>query len=355
MNNVWPHVDESFRKMKVVSIRNRLKMILLIALVLFWTGIAFSRYTTNPVHPGVPPTTVNLPKGSGFLRITDILHDTGLVENRPFFWMLALVKKAIPHIQAGEYELNGAMSPNEILNKLVRGEIKVYKVVLPENLTANEAAKRLLADKLIDEKEFMALSVDRSFLSSLSIEADSIEGYLYPDTYHFNRSMTTEKIIRTILEKFWKEVTPELREKAKEMGLTMNEWVTLASMIGKESGIRAEKPLIAAVFHNRLRMGMKLQSDPTAIYHLAKNGQPVPSVRKEHLQSDTPYNTYIINGLPAGPIASPGIDSLVAALYPASVDYLYFVANNDGGHHFSKNLSAHNQAVLKYQIHNQKK
>ena len=343
------------KRIGIIAIRHRLETFALIALVVLLTGGVFYRYATTPVNNLTAAGTVDIPKGSGFLQITEILNDAGLVENRPFFWVLALVKKANRHIRAGEYELTGAMSPSEILDKLVRGAIKDYLVTLPEDITASEVAKRLSAFKLINEQEFMTLAADRSFLASLDIETDSIEGYLYPNTYRFDRSMTTQEIIRIIVGQFWKEVTPEMRKRVEEMGLTMNEWVTLSSIIGKESGNRAEKPLISAVFHNRLKMGMKLQSDPTAVYHLEQNGPPVPSVRKEHLQSDTPHNTYKIKGLPPGPIANPGIDSLRAALYAADVNYLYFVAKNDGTHLFSTNLAAHNQAVLEYQIKRQKK
>ncbi len=332
------------------AIRHRRKAVALIALVVLLTGVAFYRYATTPVNILAASGTVDIPKGSGFLRIAEILNDAGLVENRPFFWVLALVKRANRHARAGEYELTGAMSPSAILDKLVRGEVKVYPVMLPEDITVREVAKRLSAFRLIDEKEFMMLAVNRSFLASLDIEADSIEGYLYPNTYRLDRSMTTQEIIRIIVGQFWKKVTPEMRKRVEEIGLTMSEWVTLSSIIGKESGNRAEKSLISAVFHNRLKLGMKLQSDPTAIYHFAQNGNPGPAVRKEHLQTETPHNTYKINGLPPGPIANPGIDSLRAALYPADVDYLYFVAKNDGTHFFSTNLAAHNRAVLKYQI-----
>jgi UPF0755 protein len=331
------------------------KKVLLPLLLLLLAGAAFFLYATTPVNPPAAAATIDIPKGAGFIRITEILHKADLVRNRPFFWALALVKKANRHIRAGEYELTGVMSPNEILDKLVRGQIKDYLVTLPEDITVSEAAKRLSAYKLINEKEFEALAADRSFLASLDIEADSLEGYLYPDTYRLDRSMTTREIIRILVAQFWKEVTPEMRKRAQEIGLTLPEWVTLASIIGKESGNSAEKPLISAVFHNRLGMGMKLQSDPTAVYRLEQNGNPVKAVRRGHLQSDTPHNTYKIKGLPPGPIANPGIDSLRAALYPANVDYLYFVAKNDGAHHFSSNLAAHNRAVLKYQINKQKK
>jgi UPF0755 protein len=329
------------------------KKILLPLLVLLLAGAAFCLYATTPVNPSAAIATIDIPKGAGFFRITEILDNAGLVRNRPFFWALALVKKANRLIRAGEYELTGAM--NEILDKLVRGQIKDYLVTLPEDITVSEIAKRLSAFKLINEKEFTALAADRSFLASLDIEADSIEGYLYPDTYRLDRSMTTQEIIRILVAQFWKEVTPEMRKRAEEIGLTLPEWVTLASIIGKESGNNAEKPLISAAFHNRLKIGMKLQSDPTAVYRLEQNGNPVKVVRRQHLQADTPHNTYKIKGLPPGPIANPGIDSLRAALYPANVDYLYFVAKNDGAHHFSSNLAAHNQAVLKYQINKQKK
>ncbi len=172
----------------------------------------------------------------------------------------------------------------------------------------------------------------REFLASLGIEAESIEGYLFPETYQFDRSMTTKEVIRIIVRQFWKEITPEMRSRAEKIGLTLNEWVTLASIIGKESGNKDEKPLISAVFHNRLKRGMKLQSDPTAVYHLERAGTPVKTVLRSHLQTDTPHNTYLIDGLPPGPIANPGIDSLRAALYPANVNYLYFVSKNDGSH-----------------------
>jgi UPF0755 protein len=342
---------------KVIARMKRIygqKKILLCLLFLFLTGAAFCRYATTSVNPDAVTETVIIPKGSSFIQITEILNDAGLVGNRPFFWILALGKKVHRHIRAGEYELAGVMTPLAILGKLVRGEVKVYPVMLPEDITTNEVAKRLAAFKLIDEKEFEKLIDDRSFLASLYIEADSIEGYLYPDTYRLDRSMTTEDILRILVARFWKEVTPEMQKRAKEIGLTQTQWITLASMIGKESGNKDEKDLISAVFHNRLAKGMKLQSDPTAVYDLEQKGAHVKTVLRRHLKSDTPYNTYRINGLPPGPIANPGIDSLRAALYPAKVDYLYFVAKNDGSHDFSTSLASHNRAVSKHQIKRQK-
>ena len=342
------------RILKTASVHRRETALLLI-LVATLTGVAFFRYATSPVARLTVTKIVDIPKGAGFFRITEIMNDAGLVANRPFFWLLAIGKGATRYIRAGEYEFTGSQSPSEIIDKLVRGEIKSYTLMLPEDITVNDVAKRLLADKLINEKEFMALAVDREFLGSLGIEAESIEGYLFPETYQFDRSMTTREVIRIIVRQFWKKITPDMRNRAEKIGLTLNEWLTLASIIGKESGNKEEKPLISAVFHNRLKRGMKLQSDPTAVFHLEQAGTPVKTVLRSHLKNNTPYNTYMIDGLPPGPIANPGIDSLRAALYPAHVNYLYFVSKQDGSHQFSASLDEHNQAISKYQIKRQKK
>ena len=340
--------------MKTAAARKRETAVLLVLIALL-TSFSFYRYSGSPVNPALAARIVDIPKGAGFFRITGILNKEGFVKNLPFFWSLAIAKGATLQIRAGEYEFTGAMSPLEILAKLVRGEIKDYKVMLPEDITVSEVAQRLLADKLINEEEFTALAADRDFLASLDIEADSVEGYLHPNTYKFDRSMTTKEVVRIIVRQFWKEITPEMRQRAEELGLTINGWVTLASIIGKESANREEKALVSAVFHNRLKRGMKLQSDPTAVYRPVQEGAPPKTVRKKDLQSDTPHNTYRISGLPPSPIANPGIDSLRAALYPARVGYIYFVATNEGTHHFSASLEEHNRAVAKYQINKQKK
>jgi UPF0755 protein len=338
-----------------IPLPSRRAAVIVAAVILILGTLSFYRYSTSPVNHLTGPKIVEIPKGTSFLKITEIMNEAGLVENRFFFWILAIGKGAARQIRAGEYEITGNLSPSQIIDKLVRGEIKTYTVLLPEDITASEVARRLLADKLINEQEFFQLCSDREFLSSLGIEADHIEGYLFPDTYQFNRSMTTKEVIRTIVKRFWREITPEMRRRAKELGLSLNDWLTLASIIGKESGNKEEKPLISAVFHNRLRRGMKLQSDPTAVYYLEQQGKQVKEVLRSHLRRETPDNTYIVSGLPPGPIANPGADSLKAALYPAKVDYLYFVAKNDGSHQFSSSLSAHNEAVQKARLNRRKK
>jgi UPF0755 protein len=243
------------------------------------------------------------------------------------------------------------MTPWKITDNLAKGKIKIRPVTIPEDFTLKQIADRLVAEELVSEESFLGVTTDPIFLASLDIDAASAEGYLYPDTYEFNRGMTTREIVRVMVNQFRKKVTPQMIERAKALGMTTTKFVTLASLIGKESGDEEEKSQISAVFHNRLKKGMRLQSDPTAVYSLNEYRS---IVKRKDLDNDTPYNTYKIRGLPPGPIANPGIDSLQAALNPASVNYLYFVSKNDGTHIFSSNLAAHAQAVLKYQIKRKK-
>jgi UPF0755 protein len=314
-------------------------------IIIFFILIAFYRYTVQPLGDNYLKKTVDIPSGAGFFKITEILNDAGLVNNRPFFWALAIGKGAARQIKAGEYEFSENMSPTEIINKLIRGEKKHYMVLIPEDISAREIAQRLVSFKLINEEEFMKLITDRNFILSLGLDEKSLEGYLFPDTYRLDRSMTTAGIIRILVNRFKEKITPEILKRAEKMKMTIHNLITLASIIGKESGNSAEKPLISAVFHNRMKLGMKLQSDPTAIYGLQENGNDVKTVLTKHLKSDSPYNTYHIKGLPPGPIANPGLDSIMAALYPAKDNYLYFVSKNDGTHQFSTDLASHKRAI----------
>jgi UPF0755 protein len=314
----------------------------------FFILIAFYNYTVEPLGDDSVKKTVDIPAGAGFFRITEILKDADLVHNRPFFWALALGKGAVRKIRAGEYEFLGHMSPTEMINKMLRGERKFYMVLIPEDLNAKEIAQRLSSYRLINEEEFTNLITDPHFIRSLGFSEKSLEGYLFSDTYRLDRSMTTAGIIRILVNRFKEKMTPEIMERAEKMNMTLHELITLASIIGKESSNSAEKPIISAVFHNRMKRGMKLQSDPTAIYGLQENGKDVKTVLVRHLKSDNPYNTYHIKGLPPGPIANPGLDSIIAALYPAKVEYLYFVSKNDGTHQFSTDLASHQKAIQKY-------
>jgi len=320
--------------------------ILIVVPVLILVG-----YAQSPVGRDIPLRTVDIPRGASFSRVMDILEAEGLLRQRELFHLLALLRNGTRQVRAGEYEFSGWMSPSEILGKLIRGEVKDYRITVPEGFTVRQILERLLASRLVDEKEFLRLSTDRQFLSILGIEGRSLEGYLFPDTYILDRSMDTRTIVTTMVNQFWHHVTPSMTKRSADLGLTVDQFVTLASIIEKETGRKEEMPLIAAVFHNRLKRRMPLQSDPTVIYGIADFDG---NLRKQDLLKKTPYNTYLIAGLPPGPIANPGLDALQAALYPAEVDYLYFVSKNDGSHQFSDDLSQHNNAVRKYQLQTRK-
>ena len=318
--------------------------LLLIAGIITYLALLIN-YSLTPVDGKNTPVTVDIPTGSSFLKITKILEEAGMVKSRMLFYGLVSTRQALRSIRAGEYEFNTSMTPWAVVDKLLRGEIRTYRVTIPEDLSVKEIAVRLKEYKLINEKQFFELAEDKEFLRSVGIKAASVEGYLFPETYYFDRSMSTRQIIRIMVSQFWKKVTPAMLNRANELGFTVQEYVILASIIGKESGNDAEKPLISAVFHNRLKRKMRLQSDPTAVYDLENfNG----AVKRSHLKRNSPYNTYVISGLPPGPIGNPGLDSLQAALYPAGINYLYFVSQGDGSHFFSSSLEMHNQASIRY-------
>jgi len=319
--------------------------------IIFLVLLAGLYYALSPTDSREETVTVDIPKGTSFLGSVDLLEEVGLVKHKYLFYALVIIRNAHGHIRAGEYEMSASMSPMKIIDKLVKGDIKFYRVTIPEDFTLREIAARLASDKLVDEKQFLSLSKDTKLLADLDIEGRSVEGYLYPETYYFDKSMGPKAIIETMVTQFRKRFTPAMEKRAKELGLTLHQVVTLASLIGKETGHEEEKPQVSAVFHNRLRKKMKLQSDPTSVYDIESF---TGAVKKKHLLRKSPYNTYIIDGLPPGPIANPAIDSLQAALNPAPGNYLYFVSNNDGSHNFSSSLSAHNKAVLKYQINRKK-
>ena len=309
-------------------------------------GTCLLIYAKTPIDVvNVRVVLVDIPTGASFIEVTNILSDAGLVENRFLFYGVAGVKRGIRSIRAGEYEFTTSLSPSEMVDKLIHGDIKYYPVTIHEDYSLKEIAARLKEYKLIDEKAFFELMGDKEFLSSMKVPGGSLEGYLFPDTYFFNRSMSTRQITRVMVDRFWRKISPEMINKAQKKGLSLHQFVTLASLVGKESGHSAEKPMIAAVFYNRLKKRMPLQSDPTAVYDLKDfNGK----VLRSHYKRESPYNTYVIRGLPPGPIANPGLDSFQAVLNPAEVDYLYFVSQKDGTHFFSSSLNDHNNAVHRF-------
>ncbi|MDO9529956.1 MAG: endolytic transglycosylase MltG [Syntrophales bacterium] len=332
--------------MKFIN-ENKLFIAVTCIIIPFVLYAIFSNYAETPVDNLNRSVTIEIPKGASFSDVTAILEKEDLIKHKRSFYLLARLKDAPTHIRAGEYELNSSMSPADIINKFIKGKIKGYYVIIPEGFNISQIAARLAAIGLVNEEKFIKISSDPEFVSSLGIQGSSVEGYLFPDTYILTRLMDAKKIIKHMVSRFRQKVTPYMIQRAKELGFTTGEFVTLASIVEKEGGPNEERALIAAVFRNRLKKGIKLQSDPTVIYGIKDFDG---NIKRKHLREKTPYNTYQIDGLPPGPISNPGMESLLAVLYPASVDYLYFVSKNNGSHHFSSDLTSHNNAVQKYQI-----
>jgi UPF0755 protein len=292
---------------------------------------------------------VTIPVGTAFSETARILESKGVVRDRRSFYLLARLQEAIPKVKAGEYELHTNMTPSEVLGKLIRGEVIKYPLTIPEGFNLFQIGEALEKAGVCSQKAFLDKARDPGVISALGFEGESLEGYLFPDTYNFPKGFGEEPVVRQMVSRFQAAYAP-LEKKAKEMGLSRREVVILASMIEKEAMDDPERRLISAVFHNRLRRGMALQSDPTAVYGVQRQKTRGTSrITRQDLQKKTPYNTYQMTGLPKGPIANPGIKSLQAVLDPAEVNYLYFVSKNDRTHHFSSTIEEHNRAVNQYQ------
>jgi peptidoglycan lytic transglycosylase G len=303
----------------------------------------------------VPPSKTALAKlifvkkGTHLKKVSEILNQEGVIKNRHFFILLTTVLGKKAKIKAGEYEFHTQMLPLEVLDALVKGQVKHHLVTIPEGYTLSQIAQLLEDLNLVDKKGFLQKASSSAFINALGLSqfaGPNLEGYLFPDTYHLFREMDSEEVIQMMVYQFKKVFGPDLVNQASELGISEKEVVILASIIEKETPLPEEKPLISAVFHNRLKRKIPLQSDPTVIYGIKNfNGK----LTKEHLMRPTPYNTYLIAGLPPTPICNPGKDSLLAAVRPAPVPYLYFVSKNDGSHFFSSDIEEHNRAVWKYQ------
>lgn len=299
----------------------------------------------SPVSDTSQQIIVTIPRGAAAAEIGRILEKAGVIRSAQAFRYLAAFKHLGPKLKAGEHILNPGLNTPEVLEALVQGRFKLYRLTVPEGLTMVQVAALAAEKGLADEREFLTLCRDQEFICSLGFQVKTLEGYLFPETYYFVRGTTTREVVKAMTLRF-QQVWRRYQPLAKTQNLSRREIVTLASIIEKETGAEFERPLIASVFLNRLRRGMRLETDPTVIYGL-KNFDG--NLTRKHLETYTPYNTYRITGLPPGPIANPGEESIKAVFEPAKTDYLFFVSKNDGTHHFSKTLSEHNRAVARYQ------
>jgi UPF0755 protein len=300
----------------------------------------------SPVAAEAEPVFFEVARGASLQTIAERLEAGGLVRNADAVEILARYRGLENALRAGEYRLSPASTPDEILDALALGRVVTYEVVVPEGFTAAMIAERLEAANLANAAEFLVWVRDPASTSAHGVEGTSLEGYLFPETYRLPHGLTPRETAAVFVDQFL-EVWRELEPRARERNLSMNEAVTLASIVEKETGVPEERALIAAVFRNRLKRGMRLETDPTVIYGIPDFDG---NLRRSDLEDpDNPYNTYRIAGLPPGPIASPGRDALAAVVDPADVDYLYFVSRNDGTHRFSRTYREHLLAVNEFQ------
>lgn len=320
-------------------------MIVLLLLLLLMTTYS-SLFTVK--NGAVEGRVFNVPEGVTLRWIAGSLEEQGFIQSGALFLALGKLVLSEKDILAGEYQFPSNAPLFEILRAFKYGRVNYRKIMIQPGWNMRQIGLLLKSENLMDETTFFALTRDRELINLLGVDVSNLEGFLYPDTYYFYRGSNPKKMVRNMVLRFKEVFGPELKARASEIGMTVKDVITLASIIEAEAIVATDRPLISAVFHNRLKRNFPLQSDPTVIYALGKEFDG--DLKRKHLRVDSPYNTYVRSGLPPGPIGNPGIESIRAALYPADVDYLYFVSKNDGTHHFSKSLKEHNRAVALYQM-----
>jgi UPF0755 protein len=304
------------------------------SLVIFW-----------PQDNNSSNTKVNIPKGATLGEITDILKTDSIITNDRMFMIAATLMGHSKNIPAGVFSLDNPGSNWSIIRQLTNNSANIKKVTLLEGWTIADVVSQLASKLNISENRLFTLCTDIQFAKKLNLHGSSLEGFLFPDTYYFFEGEDPEQVLTTLVNHVHEFFTDSLKQRAMELGLSEFELITLASIIEGEAMYDSERPIISAVYHNRLAMNMRLQADPT-IQYIIEDG-PRRLWRRD-LKIESPYNTYLNKGLPPGPINNPGRASIMAALYPAENDYLYFVAKGDGYHFFSKTQEEHNQAKIRF-------
>lgn len=330
----------------------------LIAFVFVALTLGYISYTflNNSPQNNSEEVIFKINPGDSLGLISQRLEDKNLVSKALYFKLMTQLKSQAQYLKVGEYALDRSMKPTEVLKVIVLGKSIQYKFTVPEGTNMYEIADIVEAEGFATKEEFLKLCRDQSLIRELLGQAYfSLEGYLYPETYSFEKETSAKMIIKTMVENF-KRVFPSTAQKESSkykhvLKLSPREQVILASMIEKETGAPEERPMISSVFHNRLKKKMKLQSDPTIIYGMAvATGVMTKNIRKRHILAPTPYNTYTVKALPIGPITNPGADALKAAANPVRSNNLYFVSRNDGTHVFTTNYKDHLKGVRDYQL-----
>jgi UPF0755 protein len=298
------------------------------------------------------PATVEVPTGTGPKTVAQLLAEVGAVSDADLLYLYIRRQGLGPKLRAGEYEFSGTLTPEQVLKKLVEGQVKTYRFTVPEGLRAEEILPLIASSELkLDLRKLEQLAADKSFLAKSGVPAGSIEGFLFPDTYTFTRAATEESVLTKMVASALEAYRRAAAQRKEGVKLNVLQAFTLASIVEKETGAPEERPRISCVFHNRLARGMKLQTDPTVIYAMRLlRGVYSKNITRRDLETQHPYNTYTVTGLPPGPIASPGAAALEAALRPLECEDLFFVSRNDGTHIFCPTLECHEAAVEEWQV-----
>jgi UPF0755 protein len=296
------------------------------------------------------PPLIEVTPGMGTQAIGQALIDAGVIRDRWTYRVAIWRSGNARRLQAGEYRFDRPLSAMAVIDKIVRGDIDVVTLTFPEGLTIAEMSRVFEQAGFGSAASFVKAASDASPVGELDPEARDLEGYLFPDTYLLPRRTDASRLVRAMVDRFIRQLAPDVREAARARGLSIRQLVTLASIVEKETGKPEERAMVASVYSNRLRIDMPLQCDPTVIYALVRAGRFNGNLRRDDLAIDSPYNTYRYAGLPPGPVAAPGLESLRAAAQPAETEYLYFVSRNDGSHEFARTLAEHNRNVQKFQV-----
>lgn len=328
----------------LLSGRMRYFVIFFVLIAVFTIG-RFWFLLLTPAGDGKNVQIIDFAKGTPLKKLAAELEKEGIISSATFFTLYAKVSGVSGKVQAGTYQFSDAMTSPEILRKLAGGDVFEKRFAVPEGYSIFQVAEMLESRGFFKKEPFLRECRNPGLLKELDIPADSVEGYLYPSTYNLVKIENPADLIRQMTAQFRKVYAEKFAGFEKSSQLSLGQIITLASIVEKEAVVPGEKPVIASVFHNRLQKGMPLQSDPTAVYGLrAFSGK----VSGSDVRRDSPYNTYLIKGLPPGPIGNPGSEAIAAVLKPAATGYYYFVAKNDGTHHFSASLDEHNRAVKHY-------
>ncbi|HEY3204758.1 MAG TPA: endolytic transglycosylase MltG [Thermoanaerobaculia bacterium] len=300
-------------------------------------------YPRLPARPG--EVTIFFPFGTSTSEIFRKLASERVVSNAWLAEAYYLVARSATPLQAGEYRFTQPTRVSEVIARMSRGDVVRHTIVVPEGLTAEETFELFWSRGISRPQAFRNAVRNPQLVSSISRDAPDLEGFLFPDTYIVTRSTSARQIVEAMLANFRRHFTPESRDRAQAMGLTLRQAVTLASIVQKEAAVYREETIIAGVYWNRLRRGMRLQADPTVTYALKRDGKWTGTLYRSDYGYESPFNTYLYDGLPPGPICNPGMAALKAAVSPAPTEFLYFVADRSGGHTFSRTFQEHLDAI----------